>query len=60
MKLKLQTTEPRARATANRSTNLRRSSCTWRDAVGPGFATGVSERMVEYLAARTPSDHCRQ
>lgn len=60
MKLLLQTTEPRARASVNRSANLRRASCTWRDAVGPGFATGVSERMVKYLAARTPSDYCRR
>lgn len=57
--LRLQTTEPPARAAASRLSGLRRGSCSWRDAVGPGYAVGVSERVVSYLAAGHRSDYCR-
>ncbi len=59
MKLKLRTTEPPARSLPPRLANLRRRSCTWRDGVGPGFATGVTEQMVEYLAGRPRADYCK-
>ena len=41
------------------STGLDRVSCSWRDAVGPGFATGVSQRVADTLAVLGSGRYCR-
>ncbi len=63
MKLRLQTTEPPARATVPRLAGVQRHSCAWRDAIGPGFAVGISEKAARALAtpyAASYSVTCRR
>ncbi len=46
-------TSPTPLPAVRRGGSIDRSSCEWRDAVGPGFATGVSESVVGMVAAST-------
>jgi hypothetical protein len=36
-----------------------RASCAWRDAIGPGFVTGVNDQLLKAVASAGASGYCR-
>ena len=38
---------------------LDRGSCSWRDAVGPGFVTGPSQAVLDTVAYTARLGYCR-
>ena len=49
-------------ATVNRSesrlSGLDRSSCSWRDALGPGYAAGVKPSVLSMVASAANRGYC--
>lgn len=41
-----------------RLTGLHRGSCSWLDAVGPGYAVGVSSRLVNHATSAAGRGYC--
>ena len=37
---------------------LDRRSCVWRDAIGTGFATGASPRVLDLVSSRAGQGYC--
>lgn len=48
-----------ARANASSGSGLARASCAWRDAVGPGYAIGVTEGVARTVSALDSGRYCR-
>lgn len=42
-----------------RAAGLHRGSCSWLDAVGPGYAVGISSRLVNHATRAASSGYCR-
>lgn len=38
---------------------LERSSCSWKDAIGPGYATGVTQGLAQMMTSLDSERYCR-
>ena len=43
---------------STRPTGLHRGSCTWLDAIGPGYAVGISSTLVDRATRAVRSGYC--
>lgn len=41
------------------ATGLDRVSCGWRDGIGPGFATGVTQKVADTVSVLGSGRYCR-
>jgi hypothetical protein len=48
-----------ARANASSKSGIDRVSCAWRDAVGPGYAVGVTEGVARTVSGLDSGKYCR-
>jgi hypothetical protein len=42
----------------NHASGLDRSSCSWRDALGPGFATGTKPSVLKAVSTAARDGYC--
>lgn len=47
---------PRARLSTS---GIDRTSCSWKDAVGPGYVTGVTQGLVQMVSPLDSERYCR-